>query len=257
MGGYSESHRVKNGGVPLGVDRPIRIEGSNSDVHNDGTWQDVTEAPLNVDGTIIEPNTLGENISVISSSVLDSINGVGAQRVRVEYINTSNKLVYVDIDLNGTNQVYSSITDMRSIIDLYAILVGSAKLCQGNVDVVDSLTGLKVYNRILAGGNKAQSSFREFLPTSTVYLTGMVVSSLTKGLEVELRITANDSGDIFIAPDVYLYQLPIITIDSSQFITFNPALVVPASAKMKVSVRTDLSPASHKVKIWLNGWVKI
>jgi len=244
------SQLIANGGIPSDVSRKLRIEGRNSDVSKTGEWVDVWEGPTDI---IPEPSPLGETIAIRGNNASDSLSGIGAQKVRVEYLNTANQLTFTEVDMNGSNTVITAVTDMTDVIDFYAIQTGSNNTPIGDIEIVN-LAEDTVYSIIKAGGNKSQSSLRHLLPSSSFFLTGMLVSSSSKGLEVALRSTSNDSGDVF--SDVYLYQVPLTVSDAPVWIPFNPAIEIPPSAKMKVSART-VAQGTHLVSTWLNGWVRI
>ena len=246
-----EGGLVANGGVPPNVTRRLSIEGRNNAVSQGTTWVDIWEGGSDI---IPEPNPLGETITVNSTSINDTIAGTGVQKVRVEYLNTLEQLTFVDIDMNGTTPVTAAgISNMTDIIDLYAIQLGSGGTSDGNIDVYLTGTPTTIYTRIVAGGNKSQSTLRHLLPSSTFYLTSMTVSTNTKSTEVALRATNNDSGDVF--DKVYLYQVPLVMSDSPLQIIFNPAIVIPPNSRMKVSAKTT-SP-NTQVAIWIDGWVKV
>ncbi len=241
---------IANGGVPSDISRKLRIEGRNTKVSKTNEWVDVWEGAADV---IPEPSPLGETLAIRGNNNNDTLGGTGAEKVRVEYLNTSNQLTFKDVDMNGNNLVITDVTDMTDVIDFYAIQTGSNNTPIDDIQILSTDENTE-YAIIVAGGNKSQSSLRHLLPNSTFYLTGMLVSSSSKGMEVALRSTSNDSGDVF--DDVYLYQVPLTVEDAPVWIPFNPALEVPGGAKVKASAKPTAS-GQHEVSIWINGWVKI
>ncbi|MGL5725003.1 hypothetical protein [Cetobacterium sp.] len=237
--------------MPNDVTRRLSIEGRNNDVSNTGLWVDIWEGGIDV---IPEPSPLGETINVVSTNVNDTLLGTGAQVVRLEYLNTLNELISVNINMSGTTPSQAiGITNMTDVIDFYCIQNGTNKAPLGDIIVFKQGNQAILYDKIIAGGNKSQSTLRHLLPTSTFYITSYFVSSNTKGAEVSLRATCNDSGEVF--PDVYLYQVPLVVTDAPISINVDPAIIIPGTAKMKVSAKTS-SPAT-KISVWLNGYVKI
>lgn len=103
------------------------------------------------------------------------------------------------------------------------------------------------------GGNKSMSTLRHFLPSSTAYITSLTVSGDTKGTDIMLRSDSNDSGDVF--DGVWLFQVPITMSDAPVTVMFNPAIVIPPNARLKVSARAGAS--GNTVSVFINGWVKI
>ncbi|MCP4991563.1 MAG: hypothetical protein GY928_37545 [Colwellia sp.] len=247
----STADLVSSGGIPHNVDRPVRIEGKNNDVDNSGIWVDIHEGGTTV---IQEPSQSGETLTIKGNNSADTLAGTGARKVRVEYTNTALELKSFDIEMNGNSVVTTSITDFANVIDFYVVEVGSNGVATDDIEIVKATDNNVVYNVIKGGGNKSQCSLRHLLPASTFYLTGMLVSSSTRGAEVVLRSTCNDSGELI--EDVFLYQVPLTVEDAPVYVNFNPAIVVAGGAKVKISARTTVN-GKTKISTWLNGWVKI
>lgn len=241
---------VLNGGIPIDVSRPIRIEGHNPSIGGGNIWNDIWEGGALV---IPEPSDLGEQLQVVSSNSNDAAGQTGTTAIRIEYLNTSEQLVFEDIALTGTTPVLTTATDITDIIDFYAVSTGSAGISAGNIDITEVGNTALIYNRIAVGGNKSMSTLRHFLPSSTAYITSLTVSGDTKGTDIMLRSDSNDSGDVF--PEVWLFQVPITMSDAPVTVMFNPAIVIPPNARLKVSARAGAS--GNTVSVFINGWVKI
>lgn len=245
------SSPIASGGVPNDVDRQLRIEGHNSSLVGGNVWHDIWEGGAT---TIPEPSDIGEQVQVKSSSGSDTVGGAGGRVVRLEFLNSDGELASEDITLNGATPALSVATNITDIIDMYNVETGGNSVSAGNIDVTKLGDTGVIYNRIAAGGNKALSTLRHLLPTSTFYLTSLTVSGDTKGTDVMLRSNSNDSGDVF-GDDNWLFQVPVTMSDSPITIPFVPALVIPPTARLKVSARG--SNAGNAVSIFINGWVKI
>ena len=241
---------VLNGGVPIDVDRPIRIEGHNPNVSGGNVWNDIWEGGALV---IPEPSVLGEQLQVVSSSVTDSAGDIGVTAIRIEYLSATEELLFEDIALSGTTPALTVATDITDIVDFYSISVGSEGVSTGNIDITEVGNIALIYNRIATGGNKSMSTLRHLLPTSTVYITSLTVSGDTKGTDIMLRSDSNDSGDVF--SGVWLFQVPITMSDAPVTVMFNPAIVIPPNARLKVSARAGAS--GNTVSVFINGWVRI
>lgn len=242
---------VATGGVPEDIDRKLSIKGRNPSVAATGTWVDIWEGGAAI---IPEPSPLGETINIISTSASDSISGTGVQKVRVEYLNTLNELTYVDVALNGLTAVQAvGITNMTDVINFYSIQNGTNHESGGNIKIFKLGSPTTVYNIIPTGNSSSQSTLRHLLPASTFYLTSYVVSSNTKGADVSLKITCNSDNEVF--ENVYLIQIPLVVTDAPISIPLIPAIIVPGTAKMKVSARTTVN--NTQINVWLNGYVKI
>jgi hypothetical protein len=243
---------VKTGGVPLDVTRRLRIEGHNASLSGGGAWSDIWEGGADI---IPEPSQAGQQVQVRSSSAGDTLLGAGAQTVRIDYLSADNELLSEDIDLDGSTPVLSVATNITDIIDFFNVAVGSNDTSLGNVDVTEVGTIALIYNRIALGGNKSMSTLRHLLPASTFYITQLVVSGDTKGVDVMLRSNSSDSGEVF-GDNNWLFQVPITMSDAPTSINFNPAIAIPGTARVKVSARSN-GGAGSTISTFINGWVKV
>lgn len=244
------NNEVINGGIPIDVSRPIRIEGHNPNIGGGNVWNDIWEGGAL---SIPEPSQSGQQLQILSSSASDTSGGAGAETIRIEYLNTLNELTSEDIVLNGTTPVLTTDVNITDVIDFYSVLTGSNVVAVGDIDITDVGGPTVIYNRIAAGGNKSMSTLRHFLPSSTAYLTSLTVSGDTKGTDIMLRSDSNDSGDVF--PNVWLFQVPVTMSDAPVTVNFNPAIVIPPTARVKVSARAGAS--GNTISVFINGWVKI
>jgi hypothetical protein len=242
--------KVLNSGIPTDVTRPIRIEGHNSSIGGGNVWNDIWEGGAL---TIPEPSQAGQQVQVRSSSGSDTSAGTGVQSVRIDYLNSDDELATEDVILNGSTPVLTVATNITDIVDFHSVDVGSNTVSVGNIDITDVGDIGLIYNRIAANGNKSMSTLRHFLPSSTAYLTSLTISGDTKGTDIMLRSDSNDSGDVF--PNVWLFQVPITMSDAPTTVQFDPALVIPPNARVKVSARAGAS--GNTVSVFINGWVKI
>lgn len=248
------SNSIKNNGVPLGVTRKLRIEGHNGNIGGSLIWNDIWEGGA---VKIPEPNqSVGQQIQILSGgtgAANDTLAGTGVQRVRLDFITTDDVLIFEEFDLDGVTPVLSVATNITDIIDFHSVQVGSTGAAVGTIDVTDVAGPAVIYNRITPLGNKSLTTLRHLLPTSTFYITDMVLSGDTKGTEVIFRSDSSDGGIVY--PGVFLFNVPVTMTDAPSVIRFNPALEIPGTARMKVSARAQA--AGNTVSVFMNGWVKI
>lgn len=242
---------VSTKGVSLDVTRRLRIEGHNPSLVGGNVWHDIWEGGAT---KIPEPSSAGERVQIQSTSASDTLFGIGGRKVRVEYLNSLNQLLFEDINLSGTTPVLSVATNITDIIDFYNVEVGSNYVSVGTIDLTKLSTPAVIYSRISIGGNKSLSTLRHLLPTSTFYITEMTISGNTKGTDVMLRSNSNDSGDVF-GDNNWLFQVPVTLSDAPATIRFDPAIVIPPTGRVKVSARG--SNAGNSVSVFINGWVKV
>lgn len=242
---------VNTKGVSLDVTRRLRIEGHNPSLVGGNVWHDIWEGGAT---TIPEPSALGEQIQIKSTSIDDTLLGTGARRVRVEYLNSLNQLLFEEMDLNGQTAVLSVATNITDIIDFYNVEVGANSVSIGTIDLTKVGDPAVIYSRISLGGNKSLSTLRHLLPQSVFYITEMTISGNTKGTDVMLRSNSNDSGEVF-GDNNWLFQVPVTLSDAPATIIFDPAILIPGGARVKVSARG--ANAGNSVSVFINGWVKV
>ena len=245
------NNKIANQGVPLDVTRVLRIEGHNPSLVGGNVWHDIWEGGAT---DIPEPSQSGQQLQVQSSNLNDTATGTGARVVRLDYLSSAGELASENITLNGTTPVLTAATNITDVVDLYCVETGSNIVSVGTVDITEPANAALIYNRIAAGGNKSMSTLRHALPTSTFYLTQMVVSGDTKGTDIMLRSNSNDSGEVF-GDYNWLFQVPITMSDAPTTINFNPAIEIPPTARVKVSGRG--TNAGNSVSVFINGWVKV
>jgi hypothetical protein len=248
------NNTVINDGIPTGVTRKLRIEGHIESLVGSNVWNDIWEGGAL---TIPEPNqSVGQQIQILSTgtgAANDTLAGTGAQRVRLDFITTDNVLVFEELDLDGVTPVLTTATNITDIIDFHSVQVGSTGAAVGTIDVTDVAGPSVVYNRITPLGNKSLTTLRHLLPSSTFYITDLVLSGDTKGVDVIFRSDSSDGGTVY--PGVFLFNVPVTMSDAPSVIKFNPALEIPGTARMKVSARGQAAGSS--ISVFINGWVKI
>lgn len=104
--------------------------------------------------TIPVPAAAGEPMTVICEHATDIIDGVGAQKVTVVYLDPTGVQKSVERDTNGTTGV--PLPDgvlPRFIQDMYVSQVGSNGVAVGNIRIFKTAGNTLVYSMIAAGSN--------------------------------------------------------------------------------------------------------
>ena len=241
-----------NGGIPNDVSRKLRIEGHNQSLVGGNVWHDIWEGGAAV---IPEPEqVVGEQLAISSSSANDTLLGVGIRRIQVDFLTVEQDGLYSEIiDLNGLAESLTVATNITDIIDMHAIEVGTGGFADGIVDLHRVGDGAHIFSRISSGGNKSMTTLRHLLPTSTFYITNAVISGDTKGIDVQIRSDATDSGVVH--SGVWMFAAPLTITDAPATIAFNPALEIPPGGRLKVSARG--TAGGNSVSVIMNGWVKV
>jgi hypothetical protein len=121
-------------------------------------WHDLVEFSLlsvvNLNRSIYYP-TANEAVTVSSTSASDAIAGVGAQKVTVNYLNSSYDLKTVSVDLNGTTPV-SVASDVFRVLMMVVTQVGTSSYAVGNI--ILTAPGSQQIEQISAGSNRSSSA---------------------------------------------------------------------------------------------------
>jgi hypothetical protein len=99
----------------------------------------------------------GISMSIKSSVAADALAGTGAQKVRITYYQTDNTEVTVDRDMNGVGLVLID-ADTKIVTRIEVIQSGTGLTNAGKITVVDTATGLIVYQSIEIGEGQTLSA---------------------------------------------------------------------------------------------------
>jgi hypothetical protein len=96
-------------------------------------------------------------MSIKSSAAADTLAGTGAQKVRITYYQTDNTEVTVEKDMDGVSLVLID-ADTKIVTRIEVIQTGSGKTNAGKITVVDTATGLVVYQSVEIGEGQTLSA---------------------------------------------------------------------------------------------------
>lgn len=187
------------------------IQGENLDVD--------TSLPENLwcaGGLMVYP-TSDEQWQVVSDSTEDNINGVGAQIVAVQYLDSSYNAQFEMVELNGVTPVQMVATDCYRSISVTVVQVGTSGSNQGLIGVTSIVSGNP---RLCMNINYNISSHGFFtVPIGkTAYFTyGHSAIGKNKDAKIDIYITNGDNGifvksafaDLFQNSVVFLPKAPV------------------------------------------------
>ncbi|CDF58382.1 hypothetical protein [Thermobrachium celere] len=113
---------------------------------------------------------------VVSTSNNDSINGTGAQKVRIVYLDGDWNLKSETVQLNGTTPVSLNAQDIYHIEAFYVIQVGSNGAASGNI-TLQNPTGSQTFLTINAGFNQSFKAVAHVPKGYTMLINQFTVSS--------------------------------------------------------------------------------
>lgn len=146
----------------------------------------------NVGGNYVFPTT-GQGMEVISTSVNDTSIGTGVRTVLIYYLDSNYVQHKIQVNLNGTKPVLTSVADIFRVNYMYAEEVGSTGFAVGDVDI-RHISGTPVYSRISAGYNTSSQAIYTVPAERDVYLTNWRISgALGTGKFIRAFLVANQS----------------------------------------------------------------
>ncbi|MCP4275365.1 MAG: hypothetical protein GY779_03300 [Gammaproteobacteria bacterium] len=115
---------------------------------------DLSPAPTS-HTSIPTPDSAGEQMAVNSEHANDTIAGIGAQIVTIEYIDAAGAQQTTTVEMNGTTPVDLTPDDVRFVNDFYVSQAGSNGVAVDYIKITKSGTVGLVYDMIALGGNKS------------------------------------------------------------------------------------------------------
>jgi hypothetical protein len=104
--------------------------------------------------------TAEAGLAVISSSVEDDFDktpaGTGIHSVRIYYLDHDFIERTTDVELNGTTEVNTSVTNIYRVNRIRPLAIGTGLKAAGNIDVKARAAGTTIYSRIATGFTKGR-----------------------------------------------------------------------------------------------------
>jgi len=139
----------------------------------------VTNRLLWADGDWTIPNqTTGEQISIQSTNAADGIGGTGIRSIHLIALDENLTPYSETIDLNGTNSVLTTATNIRFIQCGHIGEFGSTKAAVGTI-TFENVDLNKTFNQIDALENRCSSSARMIPKGKRAIISGLVGSSIS------------------------------------------------------------------------------
>jgi len=207
------------------------IPGRRDEVSANGL-ADITQIPSAADIFVI-PSPGGQQLEVVSESTADTLLGIGVQTLEIEFLDSNGAEQAETLDMDGTNPVATSSTDIDKIQWMHSVTVGTNSVSDGNV-ILRSTVGGDTFEYVAAGGNQSLSC-RYTVPTGkTGYVLGWQASAITK--VVDFRLRANVDRFRRVRQDAFNFQDAAILSDgASGWTPFIVPLKMPETSEIKVS----------------------
>jgi hypothetical protein len=183
---------------------------------------------------IPEPADIGTAMSIESSVATDTIAGIGAQKIRVDYLDAAGDEQFEVVDMNGTTPV-PLFASPRFIQDFQVSQVGTNTVAVGDITIFETATPLNIYSMIQAKGNMGLVPHRMVPKDKTLHLKEWMASEHTanKGGIVRLRSDCTNSAPPVRQDGVFLFKSTIGITGSA--VQMPLAYAIPSLSIVKMS----------------------
>lgn len=220
---------VAAGNIPGAA--PFSFFGERPSATNDTNGEDVWPGVATV---IPFPPDVGEQMTLVSTSVQDDAVGTGIRTAMLHYLDASGNEQTETIIMDGTTPVDTVATNIRFVQHIHALTVGSNGVAVGTISIYKFGSASTIYSVISAGGNMALTCSRMVPAGKTLYITEWNASQ-GKNQTVAIRLRATSDGTT-VLPGVFLFKDTRVLQTAPSSGTLNPPLMIPALAVVKVSL---------------------
>jgi hypothetical protein len=219
------------------------------------TGEDVSNVTILTAGTLPYPDqSVGEQMTLVSTSAQDGVAGTGALTVKVHYIKADGTYNHEIVTMTGLTPVNTIATDIRFVQQITVETLGTfGGAAAGKIDIYRTGTATRIYANILAGDNQSLNSHR-MVPTGlTFWLKGMTVSS-TSSKPISVRVTATcDHAGVY-SGGVFKFTEIVECQDTALHIDFKVPRKIPPLAIIKG--KTVSSQAGGSASVSFEGWTE-
>lgn len=221
--------------------------GTSTSVIGDDVWEGVaTNIPL--------PNqTVGEQMTLVSTSALDGVSGTGILTVDIHYLDVAGNPQSEIVTMNGVTPVNTVATNIRFVQAIHANSVGTNGFSVGAITIYKLATPATIYNEISIGNNLSLSSARMIPLGKTFYLKGISFCG-SSGKSLSVRLKATSTFEDVLLPGVFLQKLACFLLNSTCVKSFPIPLKFPALCILKCTVYS--AQAGGDIATSYDGWTE-
>lgn len=242
LSGYPTSYDIARG--KISGSRQATIEGFRTTIPSgvsDVTNLSTSQVPI--------PPLSGISMSIVSTSANDTLAGVNARKVILEYIDpTDLKLKQVEINLNGTTPVAVPVS-VAFVSDFY--VSETASLSVSNAGNITIYNGATVYATIKTGDCKSLNCFRYIPIDKNFYIKSLDFSGDTKGILMKLEATQTDN---LTKLKTFVCRSGAVMSDAPTQINFDPPMVIVGGNYVKCTISGGAN--SGTAGACINGWLE-
>lgn len=217
--------------------------------------EDISDVVTLTAGTLPYPDqSVGEQMTLVSTNANDTSAGTGARTVKVHYIAADGTYSHETVTMNGTTPVNTVATDIRFVQQITVETLGTfGGSAAGIITIYRTGTATRIYANILAGNNQSLNSHRMIPAGVNFWLKGMTVSA-TSSKPVSIRLTATcDHAGIY-SEGVFKFTEIVECQDTALAIKFDVVRKIPPLAIIKGKVISI--QAGGSASIGYSGWVE-
>lgn len=211
-------------------------------------WEGVTDICPAPDQTV------GEQLTIASSSILDAAAGTGIRTLDIHGLDISGNPQSEIITLGGQTPVNTVRTNWRFNQTIHAETVGADGFAAGTISIYRTGDAARVYNVIKPGGNMSLNSQRMVPAGKVFYMKDFFITGASgKSMSVRLRATSTfedtlTTGNFFLAKDIGFVLNSIFPKQFSLPLKF-PALSIIKGTAYSLQAGGDVSFS-------YNGWLE-
>lgn len=199
-----------------------------------------------VGSTALNPVLSNSTLDLNSANAADTAAGIGAQSVKIVYINNLGALIEsADIPLTG-GLIVAALTNVNEVLWMEVTAVGSNTVAVGNI-ILSVTGGGAAVEQISAGSNRSLSA-RVMIPTGwTGYIAQWDGSAISSNQDIRLRATVN-SFDSTISSVYHFIGTMYLSAGVATVVTL-PFTKLPENSRCKASTISSATASNNRVDI--------
>lgn len=201
------------------------------------------------------PNqTVGEQMTLVSTHAQDSAAGTGAQQVDIHYLTAVGVEAVETVTMNGVTPVNTVATNIRFVQYIHTQRVASlGNVAAGDITIYRTGDAARVYNVIKAGGNVSLNAHRMVPANKTFYMNHVKADATdNKPISVRLRATCDYEG--MLTENIFIFNELFELYNSSSVLQLPMERKFPSLCIIKGSAVS--STAGGTASIGFEGWVE-
>ena len=194
-------------------------------------------------------------MEIISTNANDASGGTGVGNVTIGYLNATGVANTVDVAMNGTTEVLTSVSDIFRVQNFRAKTVGALGVAAGNISLRHT-SNTPVYSMIAIGMTRARNSAWTVPAGKTLYITSITASATcgTSGRPaiVTLMATYDDKSALVLPAGFFMPHFEIGLQDQALLRQLYEPVKFPANTDLKF--KASVLGNDVMIHTALRGW---